>query len=84
MVVIKKSDVEEKFSIDKLTASIRAASAEAGEPLDVELLLAEFQSLVVNNEYITTGQINVIVYGLLFSKNAMQTLKDYVEFKKYS
>lgn len=84
MVVIKKSDVEEKFSIDKLAASIRAANADTDDSLDIELLIAEFQSLVVNNDYITTGQINVIVYGLLFSKNALQTLKNYAEFKKYT
>ena len=84
MIVIKKSDEEEKFSFEKLSGSIRAANEGTDESFDIELLLAEFQNLVVDNEYITTGQINVIVYGLLYSKNAMQTLKNYAEFRKYT
>ncbi|MFV0414361.1 MAG: ATP cone domain-containing protein [Oscillospiraceae bacterium] len=82
MVVIKKTDQQENFSYEKLANSVRAANAETGEPLDVELLLMEFQNLVANNDYVTTGQINVIVYGLLYAKNALQTLKNYAEYKK--
>lgn len=83
MDVIKKSDEQEKFSYEKLAGSIQAANEDTGEPLDVELVIAEFQNLVVDREFITTGQINVIVYGLLYSKNAPDTLKNYAEYKKY-
>lgn len=83
MIVIKKSDQEEKFSYEKLTFSIQTANADTDEPLDLELLVAEFQNIVADNEYITTGQINIIVYGLLYSKGAMKTLKNYADFKKY-
>ncbi|NLW80007.1 MAG: hypothetical protein GXY32_11455 [Ruminococcaceae bacterium] len=83
MIVVKKSDAEEKFSFEKLGKSIQAANADTNEPLDIPLLFAEFQNIVADNEYITTGQINVVVYGLLYSKNAMQTLKNYADFKKY-
>ncbi|MDL2327098.1 hypothetical protein LJC64_00340 [Ruminococcaceae bacterium OttesenSCG-928-A11] len=83
MVVLKKSDVEESFSAEKLAQSIRAASAEAEEPLDIELLLAEFKNIVADMEQITTGQINVIVYGLLYAKGATKTLERYASHKGY-
>ncbi len=83
MTVIKKSDEAEKFSIEKLGRSILAASQEAEEPLDIELLLAEFQNIVFDSETITTGQINVIVYGLLYAKGAHKTLQCYADFGKY-
>ena len=83
MIVIKKSDQEEKFSYEKLGYSIRAANAETDEPLDIELLLAEFQNIIADNEYITTGQINIIVYGLLYAKGAEKTLHQYAQHKKY-
>lgn len=83
MDVIKKSNIEEKFSYEKLANSVASANEGTDETLDVELLLTEFQNIVANNDYVTTGQINVIVYGLLYSKGAMQTLKNYAEFKKY-
>ncbi len=84
MDVIKKSDEQEKFSLEKLAHSIRAANREAEEPLDIELLLAEFQNIVFDIETITTGQINVIVYGLLYAKGAHKTLQSYANFEKYA
>ena len=83
MDVIKKSDVLEKFSYEKLTHSILVANAETGEELDVQLLVAEFQNIVADMEQITTGQINVIVYGLLYAKNALKTLENSSGYKKY-
>lgn len=77
MNVIKKSDLQEKFSYEKLAGSIQAANAEAGENLDIELLLMEFQNIAVNMDEITTGQIKILVYGLLYSKGALQTLEKY-------
>ena len=82
MVVIKMSDQEEKFSLEKLARSISAANADTNEPIDLEMIMAEFQNLIVDNEYVTTGQIKIIVYGLLYSKKAMNTLKNYAEFKE--
>lgn len=82
MIVLKKSDVEEPFLLEKLTHSVQAANVETDETLDIELLMAEFQNIVVDMEQITTGQINVIVYGLLYSKKATKTLERYAGFKK--
>lgn len=82
MNVIKKSDVQEPFSFEKLGRSIQVANKEADEPLDISLLLAEFQNIVADMEQITTGQINVIVYGLLYSKKATKTLESYAGFKQ--
>lgn len=82
MYVVKRSDEQEKFSFEKLIQSIRVANADTEEAVDIELLIAEFQNIVADKEYITTGQINIIVYGLLFSKGALQTLKKYAEFKQ--
>lgn len=84
MLVLKKSNEEEKFSYQKLAHSIMAANKDTEETLDVELLLAEFQNIVVDKEFVTTGQINVIVYGLLYSKKATKTLQNYADFKKYA
>lgn len=83
MMVLKKSKEEEKFSYEKLTRSILAANEGTGETLDTELLVAEFQNIVMDKEDITTGQINVIVYGLLYSKRAIKTLENYAEYKNY-
>lgn len=83
MIVIKKSDKQEKFSFDKLSLSIRAANANTEDSLDIPLLIAEFQNIIVEKDYITTGQINVIIYGLLYSKKAFQTLKNFSEYTKY-
>lgn len=81
MYVIKKSDEKEKFTYEKLSRSIQAANENTGEDIDIALLLAEFMNIVVDKSDVTTGQINVIVYGLLFSKGALKTLKNYAEYK---
>ena len=83
MIVMKKSDEQEKFSFEKLSRSIQSANSETDEPLDIGLLLAEFQNITADMEQITTGQINVIVYGLLYAKQATKTLEQYAQFKKY-
>lgn len=81
MDVLKKTDQQEKFSYDKLGLSIRAANSGTDEPLDIELLLAEFQNLIADKDFITTGQIYTVVAGQLFTKGALKTLKNYAEFK---
>lgn len=82
MVVIKKSNEEQPFSIEKLALSIKAANMNTDEPLDVELVVAEFRSIIVDNDYITTGQIAVVVYGLLYSKGAFKTLYNFAKYKE--
>ena len=82
MDVLKKSDQQEKFSYEKLAFSIGAANADTGEALDIELLLAEFQNIVADKEFITSGQIYVIVCGQLYAKGALNTLKKYSEYKE--
>lgn len=83
MLVIKKTDDKEKFSYEKLAQSMLAANAGTEESIDLELLVAEFQNIVSDKEYVTTGQINVIIYGLLYAKGAMKTLENYAEYKNY-
>ena len=82
MLVYKKSDVQEEFSADKLARSILSANSETEETIDINLIMAEFRSIVIDKEDITSGEISVIVYGLLYSKGAVQTLEKYAEHKK--
>ena len=82
MLVFKKSDVQEEFSSDKLAHSILTANAKTEEAIDIKLLMAEFKNIVMDKEDITSGEIEVIVYGLLYSKGAVQTLESYSEYKK--
>lgn len=82
MVVIKASDNQEEFSFHKLILSIKAANENTDEPLDIDLLKAEFQTIILDKEFVTTGEIKVIVYGLLWKNNAVQTLKNYTDFSK--
>lgn len=82
MVVIKASDNQEEFSFHKLNVSIKAANENTDEPLDIDLLKAEFQTILLDKEFITTGEIKVIVYGLLWKNNAVKTLKNYTDFRK--
>lgn len=82
MTVIKKSGQKEDFSSEKLTHSILAANAKTDEPLEVSALTAEFRQIVSGKELITTQQIDVIVYGLLYSKGLMKTLLKYVSYDK--
>lgn len=82
MIVIKMSREEEQFSLDKLSQSIGAAHADTEEALDIDLLVAEFQSIIVDKDFLTTGQVKAIVCGLLYVKNALQTLENYAKFFK--
>lgn len=85
MIIIKKSGKKEDFSVEKLTNSIVAASKEANEPIDertLKRIIAEFQLIVKGKNLITTQQIDVIVYGLLYSKGYYGTLNHYVSYHK--
>jgi len=82
MTVIKKSGKKEVFSIEKLSNSIKAANAKTDEYLEASTLTAEFRQIVSGKELITTQQIDIIVYGLLYSKGLMKTLIAYISYDK--
>ena len=82
MKVIKKSGKQEEFSVKKLLNSIRAANAGTDEPLKPALIEAEFQQIIKGKELITTQQIDIIIYGLLYSKGLAGTLENYITYEK--
>lgn len=82
MTVIKKSGRKEEFSPEKLSHSIKAANAKTNELLEISTMLAEFRQIVSGKELITTKQIDIITYGLLYSTGLLQTLINYVSYDK--
>lgn len=82
MTVIKKSGKKEDFSVEKLSGSITAANAKTDEPLEISALIAEFRQIVNGKELITTRHIDIITYGLLYSKGLMKTLLKYISYDK--
>lgn len=82
VTVIKKSGKHEEFSAEKMLASIRAANMGTEEYVDPLLLLAEFKQIVEGKELISTQHIDVIIYGLLYSKGYLKTLLKYIEYDK--
>jgi len=82
MKVIKKSGKQEEFSVKKLLNSIRAANEGTDEPLKPTLIEAEFQQIIKGKELITTQQIDIIIYGLLYSKELFKTLDKYITYEK--
>lgn len=82
MTVIKKSGRKEEFSVEKLSNSIKAANMSTDESLNITLTVAEFQQIVKGKELMTTQQIDVVVYGLLYSKGLLKTLMKYVDYDK--
>lgn len=83
MTIIKKSGRKEEYSAEKLSNSIAAASDEAREPLnesDLKLIITEFNQIISGKELMTTQQIDVIVSGLLYSKNRRKTLEQYMSY----
>lgn len=80
MIVIKKSGKKEDFSPDKLASSIRHANQRTEEIVDVTALVHEFNRIVNGKELINTQQIDVIIYGLLYSKGLLQTLVSYISY----
>lgn len=77
MVVIKRSREEEPFSREKLSLSIKAANRDSGEAIDDDLIAAEFQNIVMDKDFVTTGQITAIICGLLYTKGMLKTLENY-------
>lgn len=82
MIVIKKSGLKEDFSIGKLQHSIKAANNKTDEIIDLSELLEIFQQILDEKTQIKTQNIDIIVYGLLYSKGYMQTLINYKSYEK--
>lgn len=82
MTVVKRSGKHEEYSSKKLASSMRAANNETGEPLKASFLVSEFEQIVSGKELITTQQIDVIIYGLLYSKGLLKTLEKYISYDK--
>lgn len=80
MTVIKKSGKKEEFSSDKLSNSIKNANQRTEEVLDFDALVHEFSRIVSGKALITTKQIDIIVYGLLYSKGFLQTLVSFISY----
>lgn len=80
MTVIKKSGKKEDFSPDKLSSSIKKANEKTEEAIDVDSLVADFNRIVNGKELIATKQIDIIVYGLLYSKGWLQTLVAFISY----
>jgi len=82
MTVIKKSGRKEEFSVEKLLHSITSANAKTDELLTINTLVAEFQQIISGKDRITTQQIDIIVYGLLYSKGLLKTLINFISYDK--
>lgn len=80
MIVIKKSGKKEEFAVEKLTQSLKYANQRTEEELDIAALEAEFNRIVDEKTLITTKQIDIIIYGLLYSKGLLQTLVSYISY----
>lgn len=80
MVVIKRSGGREKFSMDKLSNSLRYANHMTGEDMDVDALAAEVNRIVDKKDIITAQEIEVILCGVLNAKGFFQTLIAYSSF----
>lgn len=82
MTVIKKSGKKESFSAEKLSHSIQSANLSTDEPLNLPMMIVEFQQIVKGKDLMTTQQIDIIVYGLLYSKGLLKTLMQFVAYDK--
>lgn len=82
MNVIKKSGRKEEFSLEKLKHSLQAANAFTDEPLNINAVVQDFHQIVSGKDLITTHQIDIVVFGLLYAKNAVKTLLSYHSYDK--
>lgn len=85
MIIIKKSGKEEEFSADKLLCSISAASDEVKKPLnesDLKVFLANFQKILEGKTSISTCQIEIIVFGLLYEMGCTEILENYAAYSR--
>ncbi|BDF57498.1 hypothetical protein CE91St36_03150 [Christensenellaceae bacterium] len=82
MIVVKKSGLTEEFSLGKLRHSVRSANLNTDESIYLPGLLASFQQIIEEKSQITSEQIDIILFGLLYSKGHMRTLLNYVSYEK--
>lgn len=82
MTVIKKSGRKEEFSEVKLANSIRAANEKTEEIMNVDSLVYEFVRIASGKDLMTTRQIDIIVYGLLYAQGHLKTLLSFISYDK--
>lgn len=82
MTVIKKSGKKEDFLVEKWSNSIETANIKTDEPLEISKLKTDFLQIVRGKRLITTQQIDIITYGLLYSNGHMKTLIQYISYDK--
>lgn len=82
MIVIKKTGLKEDFSIGKLRHSVQAANSKTDEMLNIDTFAKNFEDIIAEKTTISTQQIDIIVYGLLYSKGHVQTLINYISYEK--
>lgn len=82
MTVIKKSGKKEEFLVEKWSNSIKTANIKTEEPLEISNLRTDFLQIVRGKRLITTQQIDIITYGLLYSKGLLKTLIQYISYDK--
>lgn len=80
MKVVKKSGKVEEYTPGKLADSVRKANEKTKEVVDVDGLIRDFSRIVEGKEHIATLDIDIITYGLLYSKGLHQTLLTYISF----
>lgn len=85
MLIIKRSGKTEEFSIDKIRAALAACSDEADQPFnesDLKRLTADLEQIISGKESLTTGQIVVIVAGILYTQGYFGALEHYLSYNR--
>lgn len=82
MTTIKKSGAKEEFLEYKLSNSIDAANRGTDESLNLKMLMADFYQIAKGRDEISTREIMIIVYGLLYEKGLVKTLESYSTYEK--
>lgn len=82
MTIIKRSGRKEEFQEYKLSNSIDAANRGTGESLSLKTLMADFEQIIKGNKELSTREIVIIVYGLLYEKGLIKTLESYSTYEK--
>ena len=80
MTVIKKAGHKEEFSPEKLSNSLHLANQNTDEQIDVNSLSVDFYRIVEGKAFITTEQIDIIIFGLLYSQGFQKTLSSYISY----
>lgn len=80
MTVIKKAGKKEEFSPEKLAKSLEMANQGTGEDINVNDLSVEFYRIVEGKAFITSHQIDILIYGLLYYYGFAKTLESYISY----